>query len=89
MTGFMEHLVSQLILGYEATSGKARSFIAFEMDIPISNYYLYRDSRGNPTAKTVDKIVEVIYKDHPEILETLLEQLRQMLAADPPAASES
>ena len=54
--------------------------VACEMEIPISNYYLYRDGRGNPTGKTIDKILEVIYVDYPEIIDSLLvfqlEQLR-------------
>lgn len=52
------------------------------MEIPISNYYLYRDGRGNPTSKTIDKILEVIYVDYPEIIAEILsiklEQLERL-----------
>jgi len=34
--------------------------IAGDMDISISNYYLYRNGKGNPTRKTMNKIVTVV-----------------------------
>lgn len=81
MTGFTGNFVAQLLQKYEEVSGKPRSVIACEMEIPISNYYLYRDGRGNPTGKTIDKILEVIYADYPEIIDELLVlQLKQLRA---------
>ena len=72
MTQHICNFIAQLLQKYEAASGKPCSLIACEMEIPISNYYLYRDGHGNPTCKTIDKILEVIYVDYPEIIAEIL-----------------
>ena len=81
MTGPTSNSVQQLLLKYEEASRMPCSAIAIEMDIPISNYYLYRDGRGNPTCRTIDKMIEVVRERHPEILEDfLLSQLKKLRA---------
>lgn len=64
----VERVVVRLLSEYEEISKKRHSRIAEEMDIEISNYYLYRTGRGNPTAKTIDKMIAVIQMDHLEII---------------------
>ena len=72
MTGTVSDAVPLLLKKYEEASGMPCSIIAFDMDIPLSNYYLYRDGRGNPTCRTLDKMIEVVRSRRPEILESLL-----------------
>ena len=84
MTGPASNSVALLLKKYEETSKLSCSVIAFDMDIPLSNYYLYRDGRGNPTCRTIDKMIAVVRIHHPEILEdwllSQLEKLRTELA---------
>ena len=75
----MYDYVAKLLSAYESTTGKKISKIADGMEIPISNCYLYRNGKGNPTAKTINKIVEAIQLDHPEVIaETSAWYLRQL-----------
>lgn len=60
--------IAKLLSAYEEATGEKHSKIANEMDIPISNYYLYRNGRGNPTASTMNKIIAAIQKSRPEII---------------------
>ncbi len=56
-----EHdFVARLLSEYENITGETRSKIAGDMDIPISNYYLYRNGMGYPTGNTINKMVAVI-----------------------------
>ncbi|MEY8386507.1 hypothetical protein AALC17_04295 [Oscillospiraceae bacterium 38-13] len=64
----LEMLVAQLLSEYEKVTGEKIFKIAGDMDIPISNYYLYRNGTGNPTVRTINKIIEVIQLNHPEII---------------------
>ncbi len=68
MTVTVHDFVARLISEYENVSEKRHSKIAVEMDIPISNYYLYRSGRGNPTAKTINKMISIIQMEHPGIV---------------------
>ncbi len=68
MTVTAHDFVARLLSEYENVSKKRHSRIAVEMDIPISNYYIYHNGRGNPTAKTINKIVSIIQIEHPEIV---------------------
>ena len=61
-------ILASILVEYEVLSRKSIFKIAGEMGIELSNYYLYRSGRGNPTCKTIDKIITVIHKEHPEIL---------------------
>ena len=44
------------------------------MGIEPSNYYKYREGDGNPTCKTIDKILEVVMDEQPEIMVRMLEE---------------
>ena len=41
---------------------------SLDFDISLSNLYLYRTEQGNPTADTIDKIIDGIEKDCPEVI---------------------
>jgi len=64
----MEAYIAELLAAYEDATGERHFKIAGDMDISISNYYLYRNGKGNPTGKTINKIVAVIQLNHPEII---------------------
>ena len=58
--------ISELLDKYQEITKKSRIEMAMEFDITISNLYLYRTGRGNPRAKTIDKIVNVIEANCPD-----------------------
>lgn len=60
--------IAKLLSTYEEATDEPHSKIAGEMEIPVSNYYLYRNGKGNPTAKTIDKIIAVIQLKRPDII---------------------
>lgn len=43
--------------------------MALDFDVTLSNLYKYRTGKGNPTAKTIDKIIKAVEKNCPELLE--------------------
>ena len=60
--------ISELLQAYREITGKTYTEIALDFDISLSNLYLYRTEQGNPTADTIDKIVDGIEKDCPEVI---------------------
>ncbi len=82
----VQSYIARLLSAYENATGERHSKIAGEMDIPVSNYYLYRNGMGNPTGNTDNKIVTVIQMNRPKILiettEWILQQLMQSVAPD-------
>ena len=60
--------ISELLQAYQEITGKTYTEIALDFDISLSNLYLYRTEQGNPTADTIDKIVDGIEKDCPEVI---------------------
>ena len=75
--------IAKLLSAYEEATGEKHSKIANEMDIPIANYYLYRNGTGNPTASTINKIIAAIQMSRPEIMiETTNWYLRQLERKD-------
>ncbi len=82
----VQSYIAKLLSAYENATGERHSKIAGDMDIPVSNYYLYRNGKGNPTGTTVNKIVTVIQMNRPKILiettEWVLQQLMQSVAPD-------
>ena len=41
--------------------------MALDFDITLSNLYLYRNGKGNPRAKTIDKIVNRVEEERPDV----------------------
>jgi len=68
MTVPMEDYITELLTAYEDATEERHFKIAGDMDISISNYYLYRNGKGNPARKIINKIVAVIQLNHPEII---------------------
>ena len=86
MTESTLDFVVEVLREYEAKTGDSGSVIADKMDIEASNYYKYREGRGNPTCKTIDKILAVVLAEHPEIVEQILDrELETVRAAMEPA----
>ncbi len=72
MTESTLDFVVEVLREYEKKTGGSGSVIAGKMDIETSNYYKYREGRGNPTCKTIDKILAVVLAEHREIVEQIL-----------------
>ncbi len=72
MTESTLDFVVEVLREYEKKTGESGSVIADKMDIETSNYYKYREGRGNPTCKTIDKILAVVLAEHREIVEQIL-----------------
>ncbi len=76
----VQSYIARLLSAYENATGERHSKIAGEMDIPVSNYYLYRNGMGNPTGNTINKMEAVIQTNQPEVLiETIQWLLRQLM----------
>ena len=58
--------ISELLDKYQEITKKSRTEMAMDFDITLSNLYLYRTERGNPRAKTIDKIINRIKTNCPE-----------------------
>ena len=43
--------------------------MALDFDVTLSKLYLYRNGKGNPTADTMDKIIQAIEENCPEALQ--------------------
>jgi len=60
--------VQELLQAYEEITAKACTDMALDFGITLSNLYKYRNGKGNPTAKTIDKIVKAVEENCPELL---------------------
>ena len=58
--------LSELLDKYQEITKESRTEMAMDFDITLSNLYLYRTERGNPRAKTIDKIINSIEANCPE-----------------------
>ena len=74
MTEFTLNFVVEILYEYEERTGLSCFVIANKMGIEPSNYYKYREGEGNPTGKTIDKILEVVLTEHPDIIERASEK---------------
>ena len=74
MTDLTLSFVVEVLREYEEKSGLSCFVIANKMDIESSNYYKYREGNGNPTCKTIDKILKVVLEEYPEIIEEILKR---------------
>ena len=61
--------LSELIQAYQMYTAKTCTEMALDFGVTLSNLYLYRVGRGNPTAKTVDRIVGEIERQCPAAFE--------------------
>ncbi|MCI9169950.1 MAG: hypothetical protein HFF42_03255 [Lawsonibacter sp.] len=61
--------IAELLQAYEEITGKTCTEMALDFDVTLSNLYKYRNGKGNPTAKTIDKIIKAVEGNCPELLE--------------------
>ena len=81
MTDFTLNFVVEILYEYEERTGLSCFVIANKMGIEPSNYYKYREGEGNPTGKTIDKIVGIILTEHPDIIGRALEKRAKIVRA--------
>lgn len=60
--------IAELLQAYQEITDKTCTEMALDFDVTLSNLYKYRIGQGNPTAKTIDKIIKVIDENYPELL---------------------
>lgn len=58
--------LSELLQAYQDITQKTCTEMALDFEVTLSNLYLYRNGKGNPTAETVDKIVGKVEQDCPQ-----------------------
>lgn len=69
MAKTVSRYISELLQSYEEITHKTCTEMALDFDVTLSNLYLYRTGKGNPRAKTVDKIVSEVEARCPEAFE--------------------
>ncbi len=89
MTVKVHDFVARLLSEYENITGETPSKIAGDMDIPVSNYCLYRNGMGNPTGNTINKMVAVIQTNRPEVLIETIQRLLWQLMESAPSDEEN
>ncbi len=60
--------LAELIFAYQQATNKTLLEISLDFDVTLANLYTYRKRRGNPTAKTIDKIIAGVEENCPELL---------------------
>lgn len=58
--------LSELLQAYQDITQKTYTEMALDLGLTLSNLYLYRNGKGNPTAETVDKIVGGVEQNCPQ-----------------------
>lgn len=66
MAKSVNRYISELLDKYQEITQKTCIEMAMDFDITVSNLYLYRNEKGNPKAKTIDKIVNGVEENCPE-----------------------
>lgn len=65
----VKQYILELLQTYQDLTRKTCSEMALDFDITLSNLYQYRNGTGNPTAKTIDKIIKAVEENCPEALD--------------------
>lgn len=66
MAKTVSQYILELLQAYAELTKRTYIEMALDFDITLSNLYQYRNGKGNPTAKTVDKIVSGVEANCPE-----------------------
>ena len=66
MAKSVNRYISELLQQYQEYTKKTYTEMALDFDLTLSNLYQYRNGRGNPTAKTINKIINGVEKNCPE-----------------------
>ena len=69
MAKTISRYISELLQAYQEITKKSYTEMALDFDITLSNLYLYRMEKGNPRAKTVDKILNCMEEYCPVVFE--------------------
>ena len=67
MAKSINRYISELLEAYQEATCKTCTEMALDFDITLSNLYLYRNGKGNPRAKTIDKIVNRAEEERPDV----------------------
>ena len=67
MAKSINRYISELLEAYQEATRKTCTDMALDFDITLSNLYLYRNGKGNPRAKTIDKIVNRVEEERPDV----------------------
>ena len=66
MAKSINRYISELLEAYQEATRKTCTEMALDFDLTLSNLYQYRNGRGNPTAKTINKIINGVEENCPE-----------------------
>lgn len=66
MAKTVNRYLSELLHAYQENTHKTCTEMALDLNITLSNLYLYRNGKGNPRASTIDKIVSAVEERCPE-----------------------
>ena len=67
MAKSINRYISELLEAYQEATRKTCTEMALDFDITLSNLYLYRNGKGNARAKTIDKIVNRVEEERPDV----------------------
>ena len=67
MAKSINRYISELLEAYQEATRKTCTEMALDFDITLSNLYLYRNGKGNPRAKAIDKIVNRAEEERPDV----------------------
>ena len=67
MAKSINRYISELLEADQEATRKTCTEMALDFDITLSNLYLYRNGKGNPRAKTIDKIVNRVEEERPDV----------------------
>ena len=81
MTSMVADKIARLLSEYERKSDKSKLYIAAHMDVSLSNYNTYYSGTGNPTAKTLSKLIAVIREEDREMWVRFI--LKELLTSYP------
>lgn len=71
MAKTVNRYISELLQAYQEMTQRTCTEMALDFHMTLSNLYLYRNGKGNPRAKTIDKIVEGVETHCPEALKKI------------------
>ena len=69
MSKTVESFIAELIQEYQRVTNKTCTEMALDFDVTLSNLYRYRTGKGNPRARTIDKIISALQENCPGLLE--------------------
>lgn len=68
MAKSIKNYIAEVLQKYQDITQKTCTEMALDFDVALSNLYEYRNGKGNPTADTIDKIVNTVEENCPEAL---------------------